>query len=415
MSATQRLVDGLTEDLEDLYEHAPCGYVSLDRYARVVKVNATICTWLERPARELLGRPFHELLSVPSRMFFETHFAPLLRMQGFFHEVAVDLIAHDDTRLPVLANAMERRDAQGNLLFTRITVFKAAERRRYERELVEARRAAEEARRALEKLNNELERRVEETVAERLKLERALQNERKQGVLREQFIAVLGHDLKNPLAAIDSGLRVLSREELSDRGQQVLGLVSKSTNRMVELIDDVLDFARGRLGEGIPIDRSPPRPLGPVLQQVIDEIASSNPDRTIDVSIDLNSDVECDRHRLAQMVSNLLGNAVIHGDPEQPVRLEAREENGRLVLSVINHGKPIPPEVQKRLFHPFSRGEPGGSHKGLGLGLYIAREIAVAHGGTLRVRSNEAETRFTLRMPLRAAKRRNPVKQPDAN
>ncbi|WP_244444556.1 PAS domain-containing sensor histidine kinase [Nitratireductor basaltis] len=400
----------MTEDLEDLYERAPCGYVSLDRHARVVKVNTTICTWLDRSAKEILGRPFHEMLSVPSRMFFETHFAPLLRMQGFFHEVAVDLVANNDERLPVLANAMERRDAQGNLLFTRITVFKAAERRRYEREMVEARRAAEKAHAALGKLNNELERRVEETVAERLKLERALQSERKQGDLREQFIAVLGHDLKNPLAAIDSGLRVLSREQLSDRGEQVLSLVGKSTNRMVELIDDVLDFARGRLGEGIPVDRSPPGPLTPVLQQVIEEIASSNPDREIVVKLELSSDVECDRHRLAQMVSNLLGNAVIHGDPERPVRLEAREENGRLVLSVINHGKPIPAEVRKRLFHPFSRGEPGGTHKGLGLGLYIAREIAVAHGGTLRVKSDEMETRFTLRMPLRAPTPRAPSK-----
>lgn len=401
MSATEQLADSFAEDLEDLYENAPCGYVSLDSYARVVKVNTTICTWLGRPAKELLGRPFHELLSVPSRMFFETHFAPLLRMQGFFHEVAVDLVANADARLPVLANAMERRDAQGNLLFTRITVFKAAERRRYERELVDARRAAEETRKALERLNNELEQRVEEAVAERLKLERALTSERKQGNLREQFIAVLGHDLKNPLAAIHSGLRVLEREELSDRGGQVLGLVGKSTDRMLELIDDVLDFARGRLGEGIPIEIEEPLSLQPVLEQVIDELQASHAGREIRAEMNLPTPVECDPRRLAQLVSNLVGNALQHGNPQEPIRLEANETPNHLVLSVINKGQKIPQHVQKRLFKPFSRGEPGGTHKGLGLGLYIAREIAISHHGTLRLKSDDTETRFTLRMPLR--------------
>ena len=135
----------LAEDLEDLYENAPCGYLSLAPDGRIVKANATLSAWLGFSAEELLKKRFHDLLNVAGRIFFETHFAPLLRMQGFFHEVALDFVTMDGTKLPVLANAMERRDDQGDLLFTRITIFKAVDRRRYERDLVDARAAAEAA------------------------------------------------------------------------------------------------------------------------------------------------------------------------------------------------------------------------------------------------------------------------------
>src|SRR5215208_1028071 len=100
------------EDLEDLYENAPCGYLSLRPDGRIVKVNVTLCSWIGYPAEALLGKRFLELLNIAGRMFYETHFAPLLRMQGFFNKVALDLVTAGGERLPVLANALERRDAE---------------------------------------------------------------------------------------------------------------------------------------------------------------------------------------------------------------------------------------------------------------------------------------------------------------
>ena len=146
----QRCLKPLREDLEDLYENAPCGYLSLGADGRIVKSNRTLSAWIGYGAEELIGKRLHELLNVAGRMFYETHFAPLLRMQGFFNEVALDLVKADGSTMQVLANAAERRNPSGAVLFTRITLIQATERRRYERDLVAAKEAAQAQRKLAE-------------------------------------------------------------------------------------------------------------------------------------------------------------------------------------------------------------------------------------------------------------------------
>ncbi|WP_313899192.1 PAS domain S-box protein [Methylobacterium sp. J-090] len=148
------------DDLEDLFENAPCGYASALPNGRISKVNRTLSTWLGHPAEQLVGRRFLDLLNIAGKVYYETHFAPMLRMQGFFNEVALDLVRADGTTLPVLVNAVVRKDEAGGVRFIRITVFNASDRRRYEREMLEARRVAEAATRALQDLNLNLEARV---------------------------------------------------------------------------------------------------------------------------------------------------------------------------------------------------------------------------------------------------------------
>lgn len=393
----------LAEDLEDLYENAPCGYMSLRPDGRIVKSNATLSAWVGFSQDELRGRKFHDLLNVPGRIFYETHFAPLLRMQGFFHEVALDFVAKDGTKIPVLANAMERRGDAGELLFTRITIFMAADRRRYERELIEARAAAEAAKRELQALNATLETRIRHAVEERLQAEQSLRRERETAELREQFIAILGHDLRNPLASFTGGIRLLRGEALSAQGNRVLELLQGSVLRMSGLIDNVLDFARGRLGGGIGLNLDMDVLLGPVLEQIVAELRAGSPGALIETEFSLLAPIACDRIRIGQLVSNLLGNALTHGQQGHPVRLRATTEKNELVLSVANAGEPIPEATRERLFQPFFRGEVRHSQQGLGLGLHIASEIAKAHGGALTVASGPGETRFTFRMPLAKA------------
>ncbi len=232
--------------------------------------------------------------------------------------------------------------------------------------------------------------------------EAALVGERQASEIREQFIAVLGHDLRNPLASIDAGARLLHKEaSLSAKGMEIVALLQSSVHRMAGLIDNVLDFARGRLGGGLPISRNADEPLGPVLEQVVAELRSAWPDRTIDARIDMQGPVSCDRGRIGQLLSNLLGNALTHGAPDHPVTVRALTKAGQFELSVANSGTPIPPHTLNRLFQPFFRASGRDKHQGLGLGLYIASEIARAHGGRLDVTSTEGETRFTLAMPAR--------------
>jgi sigma-B regulation protein RsbU (phosphoserine phosphatase) len=384
---------GLKEDLEDLYENAPCGYLSLRTNGRVFKVNRTFCTWTGYSADELIGMRLHDLLNVAGRIFYETHFAPLLRMQGFFNEVALDIIKKDESLLPVLVNATERKSAEGHVLFTRLTVFNATDRRRYERDLLSARDE-------LKTLNLALERRVAEAVAEQTRSNAALTSQREEAELREQFIAVLGHDLRNPLASLAAGIRLLQKSRVSENEIAVAAMMQKSISRMASLIDNVMDFARGRLGGGLTLTLAR-LPLGPVLQQVVDELQSTHPERLIKTEFDMRAPPEVDPVRLSQLLSNLLGNALIYGAEGKPILVRSATTNGEFWLAVTNAGEPISPAAMQRLFTPFSRGEVRPSQQGLGLGLYIASEIARAHGGTIDVSSTSEETRFTFRMPVR--------------
>lgn len=150
------------DDLEDLFENAPCGYASALPDGRFSRVNRTLAAWLGYQAADLVGRRFLDLLTIAGKVYYETHFAPVLRLQGSFKEVAFDLVRRDGTALPVIANAVVRRDDAGAIRFIRITVFDASDRRRYERDLLEARRNADQARIALQDLNQTLEVRVAE-------------------------------------------------------------------------------------------------------------------------------------------------------------------------------------------------------------------------------------------------------------
>lgn len=382
-----------SEDLEDLYENAPCGYLSMRPDGRIAKVNRTLCGWLGKQPDEIVGKRFRDLLNVAGRIFYETHFAPLLRMQGFFDEVALDLLTSDGSTIATIANGGEKRDDSGEVVFTRLTIFRATERRRYERELVDAQSVERDARQQLQESNATLTADVAEQVGK-------LVIEQRNAELREQFIAVLGHDLRNPLAAINAGRRMIEKEHQDPKTIRVLRLMGESVTRMSGLIDNLMDFARGRLGGGIGVDVVRGQRIEPTLSQVVNEIRSGHPDREIELRFDVSEPVDVDHARIAQMFSNLLGNAITHGSKDRPIVVDASIVDGVFKLSIANGGEPIPAETMERLFQPFYRGEVQPSSQGLGLGLYIASQIAEAHSGKLEVHSNESETKFVFRVPV---------------
>ncbi|HVE51877.1 MAG TPA: GAF domain-containing sensor histidine kinase [Ramlibacter sp.] len=233
---------------------------------------------------------------------------------------------------------------------------------------------------------------------ERLRIsESALLDARQTARLREEFIAVIGHDLRNPLQTLGTGVDILARAP--ERGTAMLPVLRNSVRRMSALVENLLDFARGRLGGGLVLALRREEDLRQDLQDVVDELTTAWPGRPIAYEADLSGPVACDRTRIAQLMSNLLANALKYGDPEQPVRVEARTAGGALEIRVANGGTPIPEEVRARLFEPYFRGAAQATDReGLGLGLYIVSEIARAHGGTVEVGSNAQETCFTFRM-----------------
>ncbi|MGU9849683.1 GAF domain-containing sensor histidine kinase [Pseudomonas koreensis] len=229
--------------------------------------------------------------------------------------------------------------------------------------------------------------------------ETALLQERETAELREQFIAVLGHDLRNPLFAISAGAEMLLRKHPDPAIEVRLRNILGSAQRATRLVDDVLDFARGRLGKGIPVDIQPCADLTEAVQQVVTEIRNVHPQRTIHASIGDLQGLPCDRARIAQLLSNLLANAVAHGDPAGDIEVIAQVEHGALMLGVKNQGH-IPEAILPHLFQPYSRPAGSAPQAGLGLGLYIASQIAQSHGGYLHVASTaQSGTLFTFSLP----------------
>jgi signal transduction histidine kinase len=225
-----------------------------------------------------------------------------------------------------------------------------------------------------------------------------LEEELKIAELREQFIAVLGHDLRNPITAISNIAQILMREPLPEHLKKFVLILQDSSFRMNSLISNTLDFAQGRLGNGLTMKFEETFNLEKVLTEVVSELKVISPERQIICRFSFNEPVTCDSDRIRQLFSNLLGNALKHGRPESDILVRAGSENGRFTLSVMNRGTKIPDHILPRLFQPFFRGDDSTGKQGLGLGLYIASEIARAHQGTLEVESNEDETTFSYIM-----------------
>ncbi len=222
---------------------------------------------------------------------------------------------------------------------------------------------------------------------------------------REHFLAILGHDLRNPLAAITLGSQQLtSASGLDEQAARIAKRIASSAWRMTRMVNDLLDLTRSRLGTGIPVTLQPVD-LTPICQQVVSEMQVVHPDCKVQFESNGNLSGEWDPDRLAQVISNLVANALQYGSAHGPVGVVAQEHDDEVVLRVQNRGPVIPQSTLKRIFDPLVRQPPenGDNNKtGLGLGLYIVREIVTAHGGTVEVASTDKEgTTFSVQIPRR--------------
>jgi signal transduction histidine kinase len=224
----------------------------------------------------------------------------------------------------------------------------------------------------------------------------------------ERLLAIVGHDLRTPLAAIRMGTALLFRGGgLTPEQARTLARVNASAARMARIVRDVLDFARVRQEGRLPVSFRA-TDLARLARRAAAEISAAHPERDVRVEAPASAPVVGDPDRLLQVLGNLLANAVQHGPPETPVRVRVRAADA--ALEVHNEGPPVPRDVRAELFEPFRRGRSGGEDGSLGLGLFIVREIVRAHGGAIEVRSADGEgTTFTVRLcPARARGRAGP-------
>jgi len=216
---------------------------------------------------------------------------------------------------------------------------------------------------------------------------------------RDQFIGVLGHDLRTPLSAVTAGAALLAiPEDNPERRLRVAPAIINSAQRMERLIADVLDLANARLGGSLPLKRQLTN-LAQVCEEAIVEIRAAHPDATLRSQMSGDLHGQWDADRLAQVVSNLLANAIQHGGGTA-ITLTAQEQGDAVTLAVHNGGPPIPHQALPSIFEPLARGNTEAASHSIGLGLFIARAIVTAHGGDIQVRSStEAGTTFTVRLP----------------
>ena len=371
----QQLDALLEEDADDLYEQAPCGYLSLLPDGVIGKVNGTFLQWMGFDRDALLGqRRFVDLLTVGGRIFYETHFQPLLRMQGAVREIAFDLVQSSGERLPVLVNATQRA-AAGTGSITRITVFDATDRRRYERDLVAARDRAEQA-----------------------------------AQTKSELVSMISHDIRAPISAILTAAALLEKTQSSPQQAKYVRVLQSSAAHVLELVNNVLDLTRIESGRA----RLQEREFA--FRELMGDIAAGaraaamqKPTVAINVAIDeaVPERLVGDRATIAQVLANLMMNGVKFTDRGFVSLVVTRREAGpdRVTLEFVvsDSGIGIPADRLPHIFDEFTQAsdEIADQYGGSGLGLAISRRLLQLYGAELHVTSTVGQgTTFSFVLSL---------------
>ena len=368
MTEERRLQLAALTQLDDAYDDAPVGYIATDPSGIIIKSNRAFLQLLGYHESELVGHlRLGDLLTMAGRIWAETHFHPALTMHGHIYEVAFDLVGKDRSTIATLINAVQRRDEDGRHLFNRITVFRATERRRYEQELLLARREAEEATADLTRTTGELAR-----------VNAALTQANRE---LSQFTHVASHDLQAPLRVVSSYAELLTLrlgDSIDAKCADYLRRMSDMTQRMQTLVSDLLDLSR--VGAGVRDDVD----LGAVVTDVLRLVAADVTSAAAEIEVGTMPTVRADRRQMTQLLQNLIGNALKYRDRSRATRIGVQAEAGEglWLITVRDNGMGFDMRYVERIFVPFERLH-GDDIPGTGIGLAMCKKVVEAHGGRL--------------------------------
>jgi PAS domain S-box-containing protein len=374
------------ESAEELYEMAPCGYLSTTPDGRIIRVNGTFVRWIGYTREELIpAMRFIDLLTPGGRLFYETHFRLMLRMHGSVNEIALDLTSRSGAVIPALVNATEKRDEAGQPVANRVTVFNASDRRQYERELLMARRRADQAAAELARSNAALLKANEEL---------------------GQFAYAASHDLQEPLRTVTSYVQLLQRryaQTLEAPASDLLSEIVQGTRRMQELVRDLLAYSQAQ-GSHLVLR---PADSKQVLQNVLANLRSAVDESGAVIEYEELPVLHVDAGRLAQVFQNLIGNAIKYRrSVDVPyIRISAREGEGEWVFSVVDNGMGFTSADAAKIFGVFKRLH-GPNIPGTGIGLAICKKIVEAHEGRIWAESTPGVgSTFSFSIPTRLTAR----------
>lgn len=373
-----------------LYQQAPCGLLLTDVNGTILRVNATFCRWVGYEAEELLGKRLSSLFTMGGRLFHQTHWIPLLQIQGSIAEVKLDVLHRRGHTVPMLFNAQARtQDGESQ---HEIGTMVVNDRHAYERELLIARKKAEQALAA---------QREAQTALERSRDALALADRRK-----DEFLATLAHELRNPLSPIRNALDLI-RTTAADRNRHshLWSIVDRQVRVLSHLVDDLLDISRIAGGK-VPL-RKETMLVADALQQAIEAaepIILAGQHRLSVTQSEAGIAVHADPVRLQQIVSNLLTNAAKYTPPGGRIEIRTERDGDTVQIMVSDSGVGIPAQHLETVFEMFSQLTPARerSQGGLGIGLALVRGLVHLHGGTIKAHSaGEGQgSQFIVRLPL---------------
>ena len=365
------------EDAEELYEHAPCGYVSTLPDGTIIRINETLLSWIGRTRDEVIGTRFQALLTVPGRIYHDTHYAPLLTMQGEAKEIAFDLVRPDRPPLPTFVTTTARRGADGKTLSYRTSIFDGSDRRRYEQELLRARAAAERVTSA-----------------------------------KDALLSTISHEMRSPLSSILMAAELLEQQDASpEERAQYLKIVQRAGHTVLELVNAILDHSKLQAGavkwKEDELD----------LVALVDEIAAIFALKAkvkgiafvVDRDARLPRRVLGDGFKIGQLLTNLLGNAskfTHRGEIKLELKLlELVQDVAKIQFAVHDTGIGIAPETLDAIFEEFRQASTDTEMRygGTGLGLAICRKLLGLVGSKMEVQSTlgrGSTFSFVLRLPV---------------
>ena len=384
----------LAAEVAALYSNAPCGLLVTGADGSITRANQTFCDWVGRTADELVGMRMQDLLTMGGKIFHQTHWAPLLQMQGSVAEVKLETVHRDGRGMPMVWNAVRR--VHDGVVTHELAVFMADDRHKYEQELISARRRAEE----LLAMEQAAQRALLVAQAERDRLGAVAED---RALFAEQMMAIVSHDLRNPLSVVRMSARLIGAATLPEVQRRAIERLSNAEARATRLIADLLDFSQARIGNGLQVDPAG-IDLHALIEDAVDDLRAAHPTAALEHRSIGAGDCTAGGDRLVQLVGNLVLNAIAYGTPGRAITVTSAIDDTDFTLAVHNDGTPIDASLLPRLFDPMTRGSDAKDvEHSVGLGLFIVREIARAHGGHVQVRSDEQTgTTFEASFPRRA-------------
>lgn len=353
--------------MDELLNNAPCGFLVIDDSGDVVEANATLLKLFGYARDEVIGGPVKRLFSPAGNIFYQTHFFPLLKLQGRVEEIYLPMRNRAGEDIPVLVNAA-RRELSGSIFYDCVLVA-MRQRHVYEDDILQARKIAETANRT-----------------------------------KEEFLSVVSHDLRTPLSAILGWTAILDgKEDDVELVKKAMTVIKRSATSQKSLIEDILDFARISSGE-LRIDVEPVD-LDEVIKNALEIVgpAAETKEIRIQSSLDPGSFVKGDAMRLQQVLWNLLSNAVKFTPKNGEVNVRLRNADSNIEIDVSDNGKGISAEFLPHVFDRFLQENTAETpqYSGLGLGLAITRHIVELHGGMITAASEGVNkgAHFTVIFP----------------